>query len=160
MNIDYFRDRSAPDAETGCWNWTGSCDRSGYGKFGGGASGKARRGAAHRGAWEAAHGSIPEGACVCHTCDNRRCVNPEHLFLGTNAENLKDMVLKGRSARGVRNHLAKLTELNVAMIKSCLEAKTAAQRVLASRYGVTKQAVGAISRGVTWRHVEPLGYAQ
>lgn len=156
MNISYFRDRSKPDEETGCWNWNRDVGHDGYGRY----YPSRRTKAAHRGAWEAINGPIPTGAYICHHCDNRRCVNPEHLFLGTCAENLRDMVAKGRSARGVRNHNAKLTELAVAMIKSCLDAKTMTQRALASRYGVTGPAIGAIARGLTWRHVQPLEYGQ
>ncbi len=97
-----WRDRFAskieklPDAP-GCWLWTGSLFRGGYGQFRSGPDP-----AAHRTAWVIAHGSIPDRLYVLHRCDVRCCVNPEHLFLGTHADNMADMVAKGRSPRGPR----------------------------------------------------------
>lgn len=75
----------------GCWNWTGYISRVGYGRY--------RSQEAHRVAWRrAGREEQPPGYCICHTCDNRRCVNPDHLFLGTYLDNTRDMLSKGRAA--------------------------------------------------------------
>lgn len=82
----------------GCWEWTAFCLKSGYGWFGG----KDGTEFAHRVSWVLANGAIPDGMFVLHKCDNRKCVNPAHLFLGTHEQNMADMVSKGRSTRGPR----------------------------------------------------------
>lgn len=80
-----------------CWNWTGSVNNYGYGFW------RGKRGTkmvlVHRFSWEKSNGDIPEGLCVLHQCDNRRCVNPDHLFLGTRRDNMLDMIAKGRHWR-------------------------------------------------------------
>lgn len=85
--------------ETQCWNWMASIKPNGYGQIGRGG-----RGAgvvyAHRASWELVNGKIPDGLQVLHHCDNRRCVNPSHLFLGTQKDNIRDMLSKGRHISG------------------------------------------------------------
>jgi len=85
----------------GCWLWTGCVNSTGYGS---GTFGKARTHMAHRFSWEIAHGPIPDGLCVCHRCDNPRCVRPDHLFLGTRSDNQNDRVAKGRHNEATKTH--------------------------------------------------------
>lgn len=98
MSATRFWDKVEKTA--GCWLWNGALKSNGYGSF------RPFKGAwtsAHRHAWQLAHGAIPDGRMVLHTCDNRRCVNPAHLFLGDAQANMDDMRAKGRSRSGVRN---------------------------------------------------------
>lgn len=84
----------------GCWLWTGSRKNTGYGQW----VMEKKNYLAHRYSWQIHNGDIPAGLCVCHKCDMPLCVNPDHLFLGTQAENMRDMKLKGRSQTGPRKN--------------------------------------------------------
>jgi len=110
----------------------------------------------HRMVWWAAHGGtlIPAGKCVCHSCDNPGCVNPDHLFLGTRSDNMRDMVGKGRHGgpppqRGRQNPSAKLDYNKAVEIRRmCREGAT--QREAASAFGVAQATVSKVMRGLTW----------
>lgn len=132
-----------------CWQWTASTNASGYGTF------ATRRGSqlAHRVSFLLHCGDIPPGMCVLHRCDNRRCVNPAHLFLGTHTQNMEDMKVKGRAVghRGERNPRAILTERDVQSIRDEI-ANGVSQKSLAFRYAVSKQTISAISRNRNWKH--------
>lgn len=117
-------DKNNPDA---CREWRAGRDRGGYGVIRAGKRGD-RHLRAHRVAWELARGPIPPGLCVLHRCDVRACVNPDHLFLGTNEENMRDMVAKGRQAR-------KLTETARLEIRRAAAAGVTHARI-ASTHGV------------------------
>ena len=117
-----------------CWEWTGSDSGTGYGKIRVGCTMKR----AHRVSYEIHCGEVPEGFLVCHSCDNRRCVNPEHLFLGTQADNIADMFAKGRK-------ITKLSQSDALAIRSAVGVS---QRHLAERYGVTQQHISNIRAGL------------
>ena len=146
------------DGRTGCWNWTGTKIRKGYGKFF--VNGKFRR--AHRASYELHCGPIPDGMFVCHRCDNPACVNPDHLFLGTHAENMADMTAKGRNRlgsrgdanapfkRGADNPAAKLTQEDALAIRSAVGVTGVA---LAAKYGVSPRQIFRIRDGKKWAHL-------
>lgn len=134
--------------EAGCWIWTGTITSRGYGQL----LSSNKKIYAHRAAFEAFVGEIPEGMVVCHTCDNVHCVNPDHLFLGTQKDNLQDMKRKGRSTRGERNTQSKLIEENIIDIRSLLDAGWTQEQV-AKQYNVSRQAIGSIKTGRNWNHV-------
>ena len=142
-----IRDHSL-ETSSGCWEWAHSVWGSGYGRIVD--DGRPLR--AHRVAYEIANGSIPADLLVLHSCDNRRCVNPAHLRLGTHAENMRDRATRNRTAVGERCHRAKLLEEHVREIKS-LHAAGAAISDLAREYGVAYQSIWRIVRGRGWRHV-------
>jgi len=129
----------------GCWIWIASISKDGYGKFF--ANKKHIR--AHRFAYEHFIESIPDGMYVCHTCDETKCVNPDHLFLGTPADNLADMVAKRRSLYGEKNPNVKLTD---DVISDILKDKRNLTEI-AKDYGVTGRTIGFIKQRKTWAHI-------
>lgn len=137
------------EASSGCWVWQGMVDPKGYGLV----SLRGRQLRAHRLAWMLFHGEIAPGIVVCHKCDVRVCVNPDHLFLGTPADNSQDMLTKGRSSRGERHHNAKLTEDQVSRIKAMLAEDCLYISEIAREFGVTPSTIRAIRQGKSWRRV-------
>ena len=142
--------RASVDHGTGCWNWRGGISDSGYGVI----SVHNRSVGAHRASFEAHIGAIPSGLYVCHRCDNRACVNPAHLFLGTAKDNTLDMHTKLRAnpQRGEQHHAATLTEDVVRSIRGFL-ASGGRQAEAARRFNVNARQVGRIARRERWRHV-------
>lgn len=135
--------------ETPCWIWQGGLDQFGYGQTYTGGRNKARvKISTHRLAWITAYGPIPDGQWVLHRCDVPTCINPAHLFLGSNLENIADMVSKRRHAHGERNGGAKLTPDQVREIRA---AQGVYQRDLAKRYGVSQTTIHSIRAGHTWK---------
>ena len=107
---------------------------------------------AHRYSWELHIGPIPNGICVLHSCDNRRCVNPAHLFLGSKFDNAQDAARKGRMQRGADRPLARLTEAKVREIR-WRRAAGVTMNVLAIRFGVSRQTISNVVARRAWKHV-------
>lgn len=138
-----------PENLDGCWEWTGGKNSDGYGHF----HIKRKSYRAHRISFELFVGPIPEGMYVCHSCDNRACVNPSHLFLGTQKDNVQDMYNKSRQsnkrAKGENNGQHKLTEQNIYQIREMIE-QGYSQREIAKRFDVSHQQISDIKSGKIW----------
>lgn len=166
--IKYITDRSLENPQTGCLEWLLSLSKDGYGK----AKYKQKTYVAHRLAWIALNGDIPTNTLVCHTCDNPKCVNVGHLFLGTPQDNMDDKMSKGRyrggpafwrSVRSTTNsynhrvgsahHNSKLTEKDVYFMRQQFRSGIT-NSALAALFDVSKVAVARIRRGSAWKHVQ------
>ncbi len=143
-----LRMKSRIDSATGCVIFTGYIAETGYGLI----CIATKTQSTHRLSWECANGPIPAGCYVLHRCDVRACINPDHLFLGSQDDNMKDMSAKGRSSRGEKNHKAKLNEDQVRSIL----ADRRSHRAIGRDMRVTKTTVGDIKRGRIWRHITGL----
>jgi len=145
--IERFHEKYMPITETGCWIWLGGVNTSGYGQI---KKSRARQNTpAHRISWELHRGEIPQGMFVCHKCDIRSCVNPDHLFLGTAKDNSQDMKNKGRSTAGERDGNARLTEAQVIAIR----ASDLSDRVVADEFGISRRHANQLRNRVRWEHV-------
>ena len=159
-----FEAKVSPEPMSGCWLWTGAAISAGYGYFT--SDGKTRR--AHRVSFEHFSRPLLGNEMVCHRCDNRICVNPEHLFAGSASDNQADCVAKGRAKnripphpKGIDCHLSKLSEADVLEIRRAYRPKQKVRRGsspasshgLAERFGVLPGAIMAIVNRRTWRHV-------
>lgn len=132
----------------GCWEWRGAPDISGYGRIW--RDGRSEQ--AHRAAWLVFKGPLPEEACVLHRCDNRRCVNPDHLFIGDRGTNNTDRAAKKRSYIGPKSWSSKLDAAKVVAIRESLAAGET-RRAIAMKFAVSPSAINDIALGKTWRHV-------
>lgn len=158
-------ERRTEKMPNGCWEYRGYILRGGYPSFN--IDGKTRN--AHHAAWIIVNGPIPSpDLVVCHKCDNKLCVNPDHLFLGTQLQNIADKMVKGRQAKGdriwTRSHPelikrgeaspnSKLTEDDVRAIRTSYNLKEANQYELAARYGVSQRLVFNVIHRRTWKHI-------
>lgn len=133
-----------------CWQWIGVIRPNGYGQIWNREIQSMEK--AHRVSWRLHFGPIPDGMYVCHRCDNRRCVRPDHLFLGAPAVNSADTAKKGRANRGEGRWKAKLTETMVRAIRDA-HSRGATQAHLATRFGVTPGAIHLVVTRRNWRHV-------
>jgi len=155
---------SKVDKSGDCWIWIAGRIQTGYGSFY--ANGRSHR--ANRVAYEIATGPIPEGMFVCHRCDNPSCVRPDHLWLGSAAENSADMVAKGRAAsgdqspvrlhpesrpRGEKHHAAKVTAETVKAIRARYVQGGVTQMALAALFSLDQTTISDIIRRRSWRHL-------
>ena len=139
--------RSIPVPESGCWLWIGKMNTNGYGEL--------RRNKqfiqAHRFAWSAFRGAIPENSQVLHRCDVRCCVNPDHLFLGSHADNMADMAGKKRSTHGMKNWCTKLTDDDVRYIRTVKGHISILK--LAKQFGVSNSGISRIQNYKMWKQL-------
>lgn len=147
---EYLMANIAIDPRTACWNWTGRLFQGGYGVFKCAAIQK-RGMNASRGSWIVHYGAIPAGKFVCHTCDNRKCVNPEHLFLGSPQDNVADMVAKGRNSRGSGRPQTKQTAETVAAMKE-MRGQGCSYQHIAIKFGISKSGAFQIINGLSWKY--------
>ena len=144
---DRFWEKVDRKSENKCWEWLGGC-HSGYGHF----SVHGKYVSSHRFSWELHFDKIPEGLLVCHYCDNRLCVNPKHLFIGTHADNMKDAVSKGRQSKGEGHNSTKLSFKDVLFIREKLSLGVSDSQ-LSRDFGVWQTTIRDIRIGKTWRHI-------
>ena len=150
-----------------CWLWTASLRNKGYGAFGYTLDGNTVQDRAHRYSYRLHIGTIPPGMFVLHHCDTPACVNPDHLFLGTNQDNVTDMMRKGRNViggtycgddnqyqRGMSHHAAKFTDDQVRMVRQLYAAGGVSYAQLGKMFGVAGSAIGKIVRRDRWKHVD------
>ena len=141
-----FVPRASP---TDCWEWRGTRNNKGYGKF----WLNGRTDLAHRVSYRIHNGEIPAGLMVRHTCDNPPCVNPAHLLVGTRKDNAQDALERDRYLRGVDNFQAKLTEGQVRDIRRSWDAGET-QVSMARRFGVSRAAIQFALSGKSWAHIK------
>lgn len=134
-----------------CWLWIANKSNRNYGMF----AINNKKVSAHRYSYKYHYGSIPNGLYICHKCDNPPCVNPKHLYAGTQSDNLKDAANKNRrvytSRQGSKNNLSKLKEIDVLKIRSLSKNKT--YKEIANMFNVDPTNIGYIIRRRTWTHI-------
>lgn len=142
--LERFEKYVLPEPNSGCWLWTGSYFHGGYGRF---SETHKTSVLAHRFSFKTYRGTIPTGMFVCHRCDNPACVNPDHLFLGSPKDNNRDMVSKGRQAKGEKIRKLKLTEEQARQIR--IETSTSVAE-FAKRFNVSYGVVWGVRAGASY----------
>lgn len=132
-----------------CWLWDGTIANNGYGFI----IFRGKRLQTHRASYEMHNGPIPNGLFVCHTCDVRACVNPEHLFLGTIVENRADCVAKRRHSHGQSHGWSKLTNDDVIQMRTLFATGAYSKVEISRQFGVTPSAAGKAINGKMWKHI-------
>lgn len=132
-----------------CWDWAGVCDTSGYGQI------EINRKSikTHRFSWEIHFGKIPDEMCILHYCDNPKCVNPNHLWLGTKKDNSDDKVNKNRQTKGEDVWCSKLTEDQVKEIRQLCCEKKLMKKEIAKMFNISNATISAIHTSKAWRHI-------
>ncbi len=146
--VDFWQHVDRSGGPAGCWPWLAGLASKGYGRYG--------RQHAHRVAWILTHGPLPEDVYVCHNCpggDNKVCVNPAHMFLGSCLDNMRDLARKGGHAHGERHGMTRLTEADVREIRGRYAAGAVRQQELAALFGIGQAAISSIVRRQSWKHV-------
>ncbi len=154
VEIARFWSKVNVGSSTDCWEWTGAKTGFGYGHMT--ISGQ-KQIYAHRLSYAIHNGSISAGLHVCHSCDNPKCVNPAHLWLGTHAENMKDRNRKGRTnpPRGDKSASAKLTEADVIDIRERAKIRKLGDiNSMAKEFGVTRGTIYTVIARLTWTHID------
>jgi len=141
---------SGPDE---CWEWQGAIGNKSEGKRYGSFALRGKVVGAHRLSYEMTYGAIPPGFYVMHSCDNPQCVNPKHLSLGAQTENMRDMCVKGRSRRGEQVSRAKLTDADVRAMRKLYKSGLSIGAI-ARCFGVVRSNASCIVRGLQWKCVE------
>lgn len=137
-----------------CWEWVGGLHTEGYGQFSADVNGRRRPIGAHVFSWQLAHGLIPDGKFILHHCDNRKCVRPDHLFLGDHKANMEDAAMKGR-LHAPRPTAHKVTPEQIAAIRQRVAAGER-QNAVAADFGISKVLVSLIVRGLRRQYDAPL----
>jgi len=136
------------DKSKECWEWQAARDKDGYGFF----HHHGKMGKAHRFSWEMHNGPIPEGLQVLHKCDNPRCIRPDHLFVGTNIENVADRTKKRRQPDGERHNEAKVTLKQVQEMRR--NGKTGTYKSIGQRYGLSIAQTAKILNNQSWKNYQ------
>lgn len=146
--IDRLLDLSMPEPNSGCWLWLAQINGRGYGKL---TLPNHRSGTAHRVSYEAFKGPIAKGLLVCHKCDVPLCINPDHLFLGTHQQNMRDRDNKDRAnkPKGSKHPMAKLSDGDILAIRN----DTRMGKDIAADYGISKSMVSLIKNRRNWTHI-------